>query len=200
MSPPSLRGTSRRSNPRFYWIATQLTAARNDGKRKKILNEIETIHILAQSLGEALIKRHLILATAESCTGGWIAQVLTSIAGSSSYFERGFVTYSNAAKQEMLGVSEKTLIDYGAVSEQVATEMAQGALLYSHACVSVAVTGIAGPNGGTSAKPVGTVWFGFAGPDFSLKTAHQLFSGDRTVIRLQAVEFALATLLKLIEK
>src|SRR5665647_2559878 len=117
----------------------------------------DALTTLATLVGARLKVQSLMLATAESCTGGWVAQVATAIAGSSDWFERGFVTYSNAAKQEMLGVGAGTLAKYGAVSEQTAREMAAGALAHSRAQVAVAITGIAGPAGGSPDKPVGTV-------------------------------------------
>src|SRR5689334_15846625 len=117
---------------------------------------------LAEQVGARLLDRRLLLATAESCTGGWVSQELTAIAGSSAWFERGFVTYSNAAKEEMLGVRTETLARHGAVSEEVAAEMALGALAHSHASVAVSVTGIAGPSGGSATKPVGMVCFAWA--------------------------------------
>jgi len=119
---------------------------------------------LARRVGSRLKRRRLKLATAESCTGGWIAQAVTSVAGSSEWFERGFVTYSNEAKKEMLGVRAATLSRHGAVSEETAREMAAGALKRSEAHVALAVTGIAGPGGGTRKKPVGMVCFAWSGP------------------------------------
>lgn len=123
------------------------------------------IHALAVQVGEQLSRRGLLLATAESCTGGWAASAITAIAGSSGWFDRGFVTYSNLAKQEMLGVLPATLESHGAVSEATAREMALGAVGRSAAHMGVAISGIAGPGGGTDAKPVGTVCFAW-----SLKT------------------------------
>ena len=117
---------------------------------------------LAEQVGEALLKRGRVLATAESCTGGWVAKLVTDVAGSSQWFDRGFVTYSNPAKQAMLGVSADTLARHGAVSRATAIEMARGALRNSDADLTVAVTGIAGPSGGTDRKPVGLVWYGLA--------------------------------------
>src|SRR5213076_2596431 len=117
---------------------------------------------LARKLGERLKAKGALLVTAESCTGGWVAQAATAIAGSSAWFERGFVTYSNAAKEEMLGVRRETLARHGAVSEPVAEEMALGALAHSHASFALAVTGVAGPSGGSAEKPVGTVCFAWA--------------------------------------
>src|ERR1035437_4219013 len=119
----------------------------------------DTLTTLATLVGAKLRAKGLMLTTAESCTGGWVAQAVTAIAGSSAWFERGFVTYSDAAKQEMLGVSARTLAAHGAVSEQTARKMAIGALAHSHAQVALAITGIAGPDGGSAEKPVGTVCF-----------------------------------------
>lgn len=155
---------------------------------------------LATTVGHLLKQKHQLLATAESCTGGMVAEVITSIAGSSNWFERGFVTYSNSAKQEMLGVKLTTLEKFGAVSEEVAREMAEGALQHSPAQISLAITGIAGPNGGTKEKPVGTVWFAWAGTDLTTQTQHQLFSDDRTHIREQATLFALQGLMKFLQQ
>ncbi len=146
---------------------------------------------LAQKLGQLLLQKQWILATAESCTGGLIAASITDIAGSSNWFDRGLVTYSNQAKMDLLNVPEKLLNQHGAVSEQVAAAMAKGALANSLANVSIATTGIAGPGGGSAEKPVGLVWFGFALPDNSIKTDSQLFKGDRAQIRQQALLYAL---------
>lgn len=156
------------------------------------MNEIE---LLAERLGQALISRGEWLTAAESCTGGWLAQSVTAIAGSSGWFERGFVTYSNLAKVEMLGVPETTLERHGAVSEATARAMAQGALTHSRADWSVAITGIAGPSGGTPEKPVGTVCFAWAGKvgGCTAQTCH--FPGDRAAVREQSVRHALAGLL-----
>jgi len=134
------------------------------------------------------------VATAESCTGGLVAQQLTEIGGSSVWFERGFVTYSNAAKSECLGVSPQTIAAYGAVSSETVEAMAQGALAHSVADVAVAVSGIAGPSGGSADKPVGTVWFGFAVRDGRAFSALKQFDGDRAAIRQAAAIFALDTL------
>lgn len=154
-----------------------------------------TLTELSQRLGAALAARGLMLATAESCTGGGVAQGVTDTAGSSGWFERGFVTYSNDAKRELLGVSADTLAHHGAVSEAVAREMAAGALAHSHAQVSLAVTGIAGPGGGIPDKPVGTVCFAWAlGGGLYSATCH--FTGDREAIRRQAVVAALEGVLQ----
>lgn len=155
----------------------------------------EVVHALVCRVASELNECGLMLATAESCTGGGIAHALTDIAGSSAWFDRGFVTYSNAAKQEMLGVSAETLSRHGAVSPETAREMAAGALLHSQAQVALSVTGIAGPGGGTPAKPVGMVCFGWAiGPDVSVATHH--FDGDRAQVRRAAIIAALEGLLQ----
>ncbi|MCS4511682.1 CinA family protein [Xylophilus ampelinus] len=135
------------------------------------------------------------LATAESCTGGLIAAACTDLAGSSAWFERGFVTYSNAAKTELLGVPADLIATHGAVSEPVARAMAAGALRHARAQVAVAVTGVAGPGGGSAEKPVGTVWFGFALPDGAVHTEDRRFDGDRAAIRAATVAHAQARLL-----
>ncbi len=137
----------------------------------------------------------LTLATAESCTGGLIAAALTAVPGSSAVFTHGFVSYANEAKTEMLDVPESMLAAHGAVSEQVARRMAQGARAKARSDFAISVTGIAGPGGGSADKPVGTVWFGLAGPRGS-KTYHRLFAGARDDIRTQAVNFALSRLLE----
>lgn len=142
---------------------------------------------LARRVGELLLERRLVLATAESCTGGWASQAVTSVPGSSQWFDRGFVTYSNRAKQEMLGVRAESLACHGAVSEPVAREMAEGALGHSQAQVSLAITGIAGPNGGSPEKPVGTVFLAWAAAGHIVIARKEFFLGDRTAIRWQAV-------------
>ncbi|HEX7249526.1 MAG TPA: CinA family protein [Burkholderiales bacterium] len=145
---------------------------------------------LAKRVAERLKAERGKLVTAESCTGGWAAQVATSIAGSSDWFERGFVTYSNDAKQELLGVAAATLKEHGAVSEETAREMALGALARSKGSVSLAITGIAGPTGGSAAKPVGTVCFAWAAQGVARsETRH--FKGDRESVRRQSVVRAL---------
>ncbi|HYD76708.1 CinA family protein [Ramlibacter sp.] len=151
-----------------------------------------------EELAQALQARGWMLATAESCTGGLIAAACTSLAGSSNWFERGFVTYSNEAKTELLGVDAQAIASHGAVSEIVARAMAFGAVRHSRAKVAVAVTGIAGPTGGSADKPVGTVWFGFS-VDGRLSSERMLFDGDRAAIREATVRHALARLLALME-
>jgi nicotinamide-nucleotide amidase len=152
--------------------------------------------LIAKNLGIFLQQNQIKLVTAESCTGGGLAYAITAIPGSSNWFERGFVTYSNESKQELLGVNASTLEQYGAVSEQTAIEMAQGALQTSHADISMAITGIAGPDGGTTEKPVGTVWFAW-GTTKKIQSQLKLFQGDRESIREQAIEFALQTLIEI---
>ena len=152
---------------------------------------------LSAELGTALKSRGWTLALAESCTGGWVAQCITAIAGSSAWFDRGFVTYSNAAKIEMLGVTENTLDQHGAVSEQTAREMALGALKHSHASIVATITGIAGPDGGTQEKPVGTVCFAWATANGYIKTVTKHLSGDREKVRRVSVKTALEVLLQL---
>jgi nicotinamide-nucleotide amidase len=155
------------------------------------------MNALAHKVGEALKARGWKLATAESCTGGWVAMALTAIPGSSDWFERGYVTYSNAAKREELGVREATLRQHGAVSEATAREMAEGALRRAHAQAALAITGVAGPTGGTAAKPVGTVCFAWAqGSKISSRTMR--FDGDRESVRRQSVLHALEGLLELL--
>lgn len=146
---------------------------------------------LAERLGALLLERGECLAAAESCTGGWLAQSVTAIAGSSAWFDRGFVTYSNLAKVDMLSVPESTLERHGAVSEAVARAMVQGVLAHSRADWSVAVTGIAGPTGGSPGKPVGTVCFAWAHKDGGCEAQTGHFSGDRAAVREQAVRCAL---------
>ena len=150
---------------------------------------------LAAQVGAALKAHGWSLATAESCTGGGVAQAITEIAGCSAWFERGFVTYANAAKIEMLGVRASTLEAHGAVSEMTVREMALGALAQSRAQVSVAVSGIAGPGGGSPEKPVGTVWFAWAFPSNLVIAQQFLLPGSRAEVRQQAVQIALKELL-----
>jgi len=149
------------------------------------------LQLLAQQLGERLLARGRRLITAESCTGGWIAKVITDLPGSSGWFERGLVTYSNQAKQELLGVSAETLERHGAVSEATVREMAAGALARAPADLALAVSGIAGPGGGAPDKPVGTVWFAWGLRDGPLVTRREQLRGDRTEVRRQSVLIAL---------
>ncbi len=146
---------------------------------------------LAERLGCFLTAQGKTVATAESCTGGWIAQIITEIPGSSAWFERGFVTYSNLAKIEMLGVDPQTIGRYGAVSEETVTEMVAGALAHSDADCAIAVTGVAGPEGGTAEKPVGTVFIAWKNKGDGPLVIKRQFSGDRHQIRAQSVKIAL---------
>ena len=167
-------------------------------------------HALTEQLAEVLQQHGWMLATAESCTGGMIAANCTDLSGSSQWFERGFVTYSNEAKHEMLGVDSALIAEYGAVSEAVAQAMTLGAMRRSHAQVSLAVTGIAGPTGGSADKPVGTVWFAWATPSDAgpalgaetawVKTERMHFDGDRAAVRDAAAHHALKTLLDLLQQ
>lgn len=150
---------------------------------------------LVHALATRLCSRRERLVTAESCTGGWVAKVCTDLEGSSAWFDRGFVTYSNDSKRELLGVSCDTLEKHGAVSEQTVREMAAGALRNSHAHWGLAISGIAGPGGGSREKPVGTVWFAWLGPGGWSFARAERFAGDRDAVRRQAVDTALQVLL-----
>ena len=151
------------------------------------------IEIWARKLGEKLQVHDIMVATAESCTGGGVAYAITEISGSSAWFDRGFVTYTNQAKQQMLGVPSELILNHGAVSGEVVAAMAAGALAYSSAQLSVAISGIAGPLGGTAEKPVGTVWMGWArsGGEAQVRTHRFQFAGDRQQVREQAIVMAL---------
>ncbi|CAO97715.1 nicotinamide-nucleotide amidase [Erwinia tasmaniensis] len=149
---------------------------------------------LSTRIGQLLLARNASVTTAESCTGGWVAKVLTDIAGSSAWFQRGFVTYSDTAKQQMIGVTAQSLAQFGAVSSQVVSEMALGALHEAGSQYAVSVSGIAGPDGGSEEKPVGTVWFGFASVSGEVLTLVRCFSGDREAVRRQATGWVLQTL------
>ena len=151
---------------------------------------------MIELLAQGLLARGWQVACAESCTGGGIAAAMTDLAGSSAWFDRAFVTYSNLAKQEMLGVSVRTIASFGAVSRETVIEMAGGALNRSAAQLSVAVSGIAGPGGGTPDKPVGTVWFAWAASGEDAEAVCQCFDGDRARVRAAAVDVALAGLLE----
>lgn len=157
------------------------------------------LQALAMRLGDTLHAQHRMVATAESCTGGWVAKVLTDIPGSSSWFERGFITYTNQAKQDMLGVPAAVLEKYGAVSEPTVQAMARGGLQRSQAHFSLAISGIAGPGGATADKPVGLVCFAWAekreGDEPKVWSTHHIFGGDREAVRRQAVATALQEML-----
>ncbi len=151
-----------------------------------------------QQLTARLRERGLMIATAESCTAGLVAKLLTDPAGSSSWFDRGFVTYSNESKIEMLGVSEQTLNDYGAVSRETVREMVAGALDSSHAQAVLAISGIAGPSGGSTEKPVGTIWFAWAAGDRRVEEKMR-FDGDRDAVRTQAAQYALSGMVDVLD-
>ena len=157
----------------------------------------ETLEQDLRKLAATLKARKLMLCTAESCTGGMIAAACTDLAGSSQWFERGFVSYSNAAKTDLLGVPSMLVLLHGAVSEPVVRAMATGAVLRSQAQVSIAVTGVAGPSGGTEAKPVGTVWFGWQ-VDGALHSEVKHFKGDRTTVRMETMSHAIKRLNELL--
>jgi nicotinamide-nucleotide amidase len=157
--------------------------------------ELET---LSSRVGECLLAKGLMVVTAESCTGGWVAQAITATAGCSRWFERGFITYSNTAKMELLGVQATTLECHGAVSEATVREMAEGALVRSHSQVAVAVSGVAGPGGGSLEKPVGTVCLAWAASDTATRSQRLQLHGNREAIRHQAVEAALQGILDIL--
>ena len=163
-------------------------------------SELDTPVQIAQTadLAKFLQQKGWLMATAESCTGGMIAAACTDLAGSSNWFERGFVSYSNAAKTELLGVDAELIARHGAVSEEVARAMVQGAIRHSRAQVAVAVTGVAGPAGGSAAKPVGTVWFGWATPAGVVSETRR-FDGDRAAVRIATVRHALQRLAELLQ-
>lgn len=153
-----------------------------------------------EQLATGLSERSLKLVTAESCTGGGLAELLTRVSGASQWFERGFVTYSNEAKQELLNVKHETLMQYGAVSEQTAAEMVKGAVDNSHAQLGVSITGIAGPDGGTDDKPVGTVCFGWCDEAGEIKTTRVVFEGNRDAVRAQSCQLAIRGLIESVNK
>lgn len=158
----------------------------------------KTVQELAQVLVKKLTQAGLIVATAESCTGGGVAYAITEISGSSQCFDRAFVTYSNDAKIQMLGVESEIIKEYGAVSEQVVEQMAVGAVQHSDADLAVAISGIAGPDGGTTEKPVGTVCISWYNAHSNSKTASYLFVGDRSEVRTQAIRLALIGFIEMI--
>jgi nicotinamide-nucleotide amidase len=153
------------------------------------------LRALAEQVGSRLLAKQQHVAVAESCTGGWVAKCLTDIAGSSRWFERGYVSYSNAAKEQALGVAASVIETFGAVSRPTAEQMATGALHFSGATLAVAVTGVAGPDGGTPDKPVGLVWFARAQRGGALIAVEERFSGDREAVRRAAVATALRLML-----
>ncbi len=153
---------------------------------------------IIEKVSKKLYENNLSVVSAESCTGGWVAKQLTDLAGSSAIFDRGFVTYSNQAKQDMLGVSIEALDNYGAVSEQVVVEMVEGALKNSQADIALSISGVAGPEGGTEDKPVGMVCFGWKKRDGEAIAETIIFTGDRDEIRRQAVDFSLEGVISLV--
>jgi nicotinamide-nucleotide amidase len=157
------------------------------------------LNLLARQLGESLLRRGLKVAVAESCTGGWVAKSLTDIPGSSAWFDRGFVTYSNSAKREMLGVSAETLDREGAVSEPTVLAMVAGVLAQSEADLALAISGIAGPGGAVPGKPVGTVCFALAVKGLLQQSDTQYFSGDREAVRRQSVAHGIRELIGVLE-
>ncbi|SON48073.1 conserved hypothetical protein [Vibrio tapetis subsp. tapetis] len=160
---------------------------------------IEIRNELSLELGQYLQASKQVMTTAESCTGGGLSMAITDIAGSSAWFDRAFVTYSNEAKMEMLGVNESTLMTHGAVSEAVVEEMAAGALTHSNATIAVSISGIAGPGGGSKEKPVGTVCFGFSDQSGWCKISTQLFSGNRSEVREKAIVYSLRVLIEYLQ-
>lgn len=162
------------------------------------MNEI-LLNDMAGRVGKFLKDRKMVLVTAESCTGGGLAEIITRIPGSSAWFERGFVTYSNISKQELLGITPETLEQSGAVSEETARAMAEGALANSHGDISVAITGIAGPEGGTTEKPVGTVCIAWGQKGAASRSVRTVFAGDRLQIRRQASLMAIQGLIDMLE-
>jgi len=160
----------------------------------------QAVQELAKKLGARLLMKSIRLATAESCTGGWIAKVLTDIAGSSDWFESAIVSYSNEAKKHFLKVPDNVLLDHGAVSENTVLAMQQGIFMETRADAGISVSGIAGPGGGSEEKPVGTVWIAVSLRDQMVHTQKFLFEGDRNQVRLQAVEAALRAMLELVER
>ena len=164
-------------------------------REPEISDNDQTTYDLAVKVGQSLAQRGWMLVTAESCTGGWAGQAITAVSGSSAWYERGYITYSNTAKREMLGVQQTTLDRHGAVSPQTAQEMAIGALNRSHAHISVSITGIAGPDGGTATKPVGMVCFAWVAQNGLVQQETHYFTGDRESIRRQAVATALQGIL-----
>jgi len=163
-----------------------------------MLIEQPSVHELSDLLGEKLLARGWRVATAESCTGGGVAAAITEIAGSSSWFEYGIVSYANRAKEKLLHVNSDVLLHEGAVSQTVVEQMVKGVLSLSDADIAVAISGIAGPSGGTSEKPVGTVWFAWGLASGTINSTCCYFSGDRVLVQQQSVKYALTGLLKLL--
>lgn len=180
-----------KSFPRWYQCAIGGTLSPSYPRSIRVNKMDDHLHQLSQRLGEQLLQRNWRIATAESCTGGGVAAAITAIPGSSAWFEYGIVSYANAAKEKLLGVSSETLAREGAVSEAVVIEMARGVLALSGADIAVAISGVAGPSGGSPEKPVGTVWFAWAKATGEIKTELKFFDGDRVEVQKQAVVWAL---------
>ena len=159
----------------------------------------QELQALAAQLGDCLFARNMRLAAAESCTGGWLAKIITDLPGSSSWFSGSLVTYSNEAKQQILGVQKRTLDEFGAVSGETVVEMSAGVLAHMDADVALSISGIAGPGGGSDEKSVGLVWFGWGGRDNPVRAESHVFEGDREAVRRQAVEKALQLLMALLQ-
>jgi len=155
-----------------------------------------TMDILSKQLGDKLLEKGLLISAAESCTGGLVCQMITDVAGSSQWFERGFISYTNEAKNSMLNVPKEVIAKYGAVSIETVEAMAKGAIKNSLADISLAVSGIAGPSGGTPSKPVGTVCFAWANKQGKIQSEVKLFAGDRGEVRQQAANYSLAVVLR----
>lgn len=170
-----------------------------------VMDEMKTVDekmlfALSEQVGNSLKQRGWMLVTAESCTGGWVGEEVTAVAGSSHWYDRGFITYTNTAKEEMLGVSQKTLEAFGAVSEQTVSEMVTGALKNSHAQIGLAISGIAGPGGATPTKPLGTVCLAWGTKGGEVKSVTRQFDGDRQQVRAQAVAAALTGVLEILQE
>ncbi len=164
----------------------------------KKMNIEKKLIAIVEAVGQKLKENKRMLATAESCTGGWVGMVITSVPGTSHWYDRGFVTYSNTSKREMLGVPAEVIARFGAVSEQTARAMADGALKNSNAWITLSVTGIAGPEGGSEDKPVGLVCFAWAGRKQETVSESRIFEGDRQEVRAQAVQHALEGVIKFV--
>lgn len=180
-------------------LSQQLQALLHDIKIDTDVS-FDTLYSLSEELGQKLKRKEWMITSAESCTGGGVASILTEVAGSSAWVERGYVTYSNQAKNELLGVKQHTLETYGAVSEQTAQEMAQGVVVHSQSQMGLSITGIAGPDGGTKEKPVGTVWFAWYDCSGKLFSYRGLFAGNRRQVRRQAIATALIGSLLLVDQ
>lgn len=195
------KGKFNRNSPAAEKVRVQVALVSYARRSHNQFVNADAMYKLAADVGSALAAVNKTLVTAESCTGGWLAKAITDIAGSSGWFEQGFITYSNRAKNEQLGVGAALIAEYGAVSRQVVEAMATGALKYSPADIAVAVSGIAGPEGGSPEKPVGTVWFAWAARNRpQVYSECSLFSGNREQIRSAAVARGLAGILDMLQR